>query len=157
MSTQLQIIISDCPDDQAAALLRVLLNADLDVDWMDDVETPRDGLIIGHALYTNRSTAGDESGELAALMIEAAPGASFTAWTDPTWEYQGMLVRYVPALGRRDDDCDVDGQAMFTEDQILRALPGGEAAVRATVGAAWTQALAGKAVERTIPVTLDES
>ncbi|MCW2901571.1 MAG: hypothetical protein JWO67_3836 [Streptosporangiaceae bacterium] len=155
MPTQLQIMISDCPDDQAAALLRVLAQADLYIDWMEECPVQSDELHIGHAFYTHHTADGESPSDLGHLMIEAAPGASFTAWTDPNEDYLGLLVRYTPELGRHDAECDANGAAVFTEDEIMRALTGWRAGIRALVGSAWTEALTGHTVERTIVIPVE--
>jgi hypothetical protein len=150
--TQLQLFVHDCPDDQAPAAVSVLADWGLCVDW-DGRAAEHGALLIGTP-YTERMAALDAADELAAELIDRAPGIMFTVWTDPKNEWLGSIVRYVPELGRHDGECDESGQGQYTEWQILAALAkGGESAVRALVGAAWTKALTGTTVERTITYT----
>lgn len=114
--TELQVFIHNCPEDQVVALVDVLINWRLGVDW-EGPEPERGELHIGTP-YTNRSVAGDASEDLADELIDVAPGAMFTVWTDPAYDWLGSLVRYTPKLGRHNADCNAYGQAMFTELQI---------------------------------------
>jgi hypothetical protein len=152
--TQLQIFIHDCPDDQVLALVDVLINYQMQVEW-DGPEPERGELHIGTA-YTNRSTAGDASQDLAGEIIEAAPGATFTTWTDPAYEWLGVLARYVPALGEHNAECNGEGQAVFSEPEIIEALGRGEQAVRDLVGTAWSEAITFDTTERIIRVEITD-
>lgn len=158
--TQLQLFIHDCPDDQAPALVDVLIDWELRVDWEGPI-AQRGELVIGVQPYTERRTALDAADELAAELIDAAPGVKFTLWTDPVKEFLGTLVRYTPELGRHDAECDAEGQGVYFEAQILAALrTGGPAvgaqAVLALVGAAWTETLTGGTAERTITYPVED-
>jgi len=157
--TQLQLFIHDCPDDQAPALFDVLADWGLRVDWDGRLAAPGE-LHIGTP-YTERLAALDAADELAAELIDAAPGVKFTLWTDPAYEWLGTLVRYTPELGRHDAECDAEGQGVYFEAQILAALrTGGPAvgaqAVLALVGVAWTETLRGGTTERVITYTVTD-
>lgn len=151
--TELQLFVHDCPDDQAAALLGVLRDYELRVDW-DGPYVVRD-VRIGTP-YTDRKVAGDASADLARDLMQAAPGVSFTVWTDPAYDFQGLLMRYTPELGLHQADCDINGQAIFTGDEVMRALRADhdDIGIRRLVGTAWTDALTGHTVDRTIVVVV---
>lgn len=151
--TNLQLFVHDCPDDQAAALVEVIIDHELHVDW--DGPLAKAGELHIGTPYTSRGATGDESEHLADALIDAAPGASFTTWTDPKYEWLGVVVRYTPDLGRHQADCDQQGQAVFGEQEILRAI-GNHPALAAFVGAPWTRALTGSTEERTINYEVPE-
>jgi len=158
---QFQLFIHDCPDDQAEALVDALMVTDpaLHVDW-EGPFVERGSLNIGTP-YTARNTYLNASIDVAAELIEAAPGARFTVWTDPDEGELGSLVRYTPELGRHDAECDATGNGVYTEREILAALrTGGPAvgaqAVLALVGTAWTETLTGGTTERVITYTIKD-
>lgn len=151
--TQMQVMIHDCPEEQVVALVDALIANGLRVDW-DGPEPVRGELHIG-CFYTNRSVPGDAPSDLADELIEAAPGATFIAWTDPAYEWLGTLVRYTPELGRHEAECTAEGAAVLGEWEILTALNvGGVGQLKRAVGTPWSEALTGRAQERTIRVPL---
>jgi hypothetical protein len=155
-STEIQLFVHDCPDDQAEALVTVLDQYGLHVDWDGPYVSARDGELHIGTPYTDRDVSGDCSERLAAELIAAAPGCMFTVWTDPSPEWLGSLVRYTPTLGDRRDECDVEGTAQFTERQITIALRDGVDGVRELIGTQWTEALLGSTDELTIRYTPSE-
>lgn len=148
--TDLQLFVHDCPDDQAAALVAVIVDRGLHVDWDGPFAEPGE-LHIGTP-YTSRGAAGDDSSDVADALSEAAPGAKFTVWTDPAYEWLGALVRYTPELGLHHAECDAEGNAVFSASELLHQIDKSESLddLRAYVGAPWTDALTGTADERTI-------
>lgn len=153
--TQLQLFVHNCPDDQAPAAVSVLADWGLRVDW-DGRPAEHGALHIGTP-YTERMAALDAADELAAELIDRAPGITFTVWTDPHNEWLGTVVRYVPELGRHDAECDEQGEGQYTEAQILRALrpDHDDTGIHRLVGSAWTKALTGTTNEGTITYTPD--
>lgn len=151
--TALQLFVHDCPADQAAALVDVIVDHELHVDWEGPYAEPGE-LHIGTP-YTSRWAAGSESQDLADALIEAAPGAKFTTWTDPAYEWLGTVVRYTPELGRHQAECDAEGNAVFSASELLAAV-GNHPALAAYIGEPWSRALTGSTDERTITYQVPE-
>lgn len=152
--TQMQLMLHDVPAEQVWPLSVVLADWNLSIDWDGPVCEP--GTVHIGTLYTERAAAGDAPQKLATAVIAAAPGTTFITWSDPGSEWQGVMVRHTPELGRRDDECTADGEAIFREPEITRAVTAAVgrsapvAALRALTGAAWTEALVGRAEDRTL-------
>ncbi|HXA27642.1 MAG TPA: DUF3145 family protein [Candidatus Angelobacter sp.] len=102
----LTLHVHDCPADQAAAVLAVIDENGLHLEWLD--ELPADVLYAGRAYTDVEASVGSED-TVASALIEAAPGCSFTVWQDPKYEHDGELVMHHPDLGRFDCRCDASG------------------------------------------------
>lgn len=150
-----QLFIHDCPDDQAPALMDAIVTADpaLHVGW-EGPYAERGALNIG-VPYTARGTYLDAASDVAEHLIAHAPGAWFTAWTDPDEDGLGEMVRYVPSLGRHDAECDAEGQAVFREQEITQWVISGKS-IDDLTGARWTQAILGSTDQRVITYTVDD-
>lgn len=154
--TQMQLMIHDVPAEQVWPLSVVLADWNLSIDW--EGPAAQRGTVHVGTLYTEREAAGHAPKALATDLIAAAPGTTFITWSDPG-EWQGVMVRHTPELGRRDDGCTADGEAIFREPEINRALLAArgrialDEAVNALVGTRWTALLVGRADERTLTAT----
>ncbi|ALE76806.1 hypothetical protein FRP1_28855 (plasmid) [Pseudonocardia sp. EC080625-04] len=152
--TQMQLMIHDVPAEQVWPLSVVLADWELSVDW--EGPAAQRGTVHLGTLYTEREAAGHAPKALATAVIAAAPGTTFITWSDPGSEWQGVMVRHTPELGRRDDECTADGEAIFREPEINRALLADrgrtalDEALYALVGTRWTAALVGRADDRTL-------
>lgn len=115
-----QITIHDCPPEQRAAVLDIIGDDGyaLVKEWTDAIG---DELEIGTA-YTADEARLDTHADIAAEIIEAAPGATFYCWTDPKYEYTGAGVAYAPDLGRFDFECSADGEPLFSARVATEAL-----------------------------------
>lgn len=144
--TNVTVIVYDCPEDQRAAALAAIE----ETAGIEFIESS-DALAIGDAYYGNE-VSGDFSEEVAAALIEAAPGATFAAWTDPAYDWLGLLVAYAPGLGEYRHDCNANGSAMFSAEEVAAMIAASTAAlgidhddigadVRARTGGAWDDAI----------------
>jgi len=134
-TTNVQVYIYACPDDQRAAMLEILEYHRLSPDWYGPTG---DTLELGQA-YGSNYAAGDESEEIAAEIIEAAPGAVFQAWTDPAYEWLGSGVMYTPELGRFGYESDSNGEPQFGQAAVLDAIASGD--VEKAIGVPWRDAM----------------
>lgn len=119
--TPMQVIIYDCPPHRVNAVLDILDDHGLDENWSSRGYAENKRLSLG-TTYGESEARGDESEEVAARLIEAAPEATFVAWTDPKYEWLGSLVAYAPDLGEFASDCDAEGQPQFTAQGMARLL-----------------------------------
>lgn len=162
--TYAQVIIYDCPEDQRAAALAVIRET-LGEYINEDPDPDGDRVVIGDR-YGDDQCSGDLSEDIAARLIDEAPGAFFRTWTDPAYEWLGSLVIYQPGLGRFDANCDADGTPCFRSDEVeamLAAYPSGNARDRlyrrVKLGTAWLEAVReaqlrlGQIVERSAGAT----
>ena len=133
-TTNLQLYLYDCPPGRVTAVFEVMERARLCVGWDGPLVDPGAPLRLG-APYTDRFACGDASSELAGALIGAAPEASFLTWTDPAYDWLGVLVRYTPTLGRHDSECNAEGGAQYAPAEILDAVRAG--ALDALLGTAW--------------------
>ncbi|QYN40989.1 hypothetical protein K1T35_47465 (plasmid) [Pseudonocardia sp. DSM 110487] len=158
MSSDLQLFILRCPDGQAWALSKVLVNWELSYEWDGDLAEPGE-VVTGDGPYTHRECAHlDAAYSLADEIIEAAPGAWFMVWTDPgsTSDCQmapGSLARYTPQLGKHEAYCDGEGQPLFHDRGIRDAARKGTAELDKELGWAWSNAMEGAAEQRVIKVS----
>lgn len=149
-TTQLQLFIYDCPQDQARAAWQVIDEAELTEDW-DGPYAHEGRLIVGGAPYTDRAAAsGEASNDLADELVKAAPGISFLVWTDATVDWLGALVRYTPELGIYKADCITEGDVRFGASEMVRMATLDAEAVGRYVGLPWEEAQNHSAEERVI-------
>jgi hypothetical protein len=59
--------------------------------------------------------------ELAARLIDLAPGCSFRGWQDPYEQYLGEHVAYCPRWGRFDGDCTGGGDVVLGHQEVTGA------------------------------------
>lgn len=138
--TSFQVVIYDCPPEQASAVLDIINNYGLGVDWGNG-ETQTDVLFLGQ-LYTEHEMSCGTSDEMANLLQDEAPGASWELWEDPKYEWLGGLYRYTPSLGKFFADCDAAGSPQFTEEQVWRWRAADEDELAIHIGRPWADALA---------------
>lgn len=120
-STDFQLIVYDCPDDQHDAVVEVLNDYDLDIEHeLGSGERSHTELVLGRT-YTDHSY-GSLSDDVGAALIERAPGATFACWTDPAYLYLGSVVLYAPDLGKFTADCDANGRPLLGQTELRRAI-----------------------------------
>jgi hypothetical protein len=119
--TDFQLIVYDCPADQCAAVIEILNDFDLDFEHeLGSAERSHSELFLGRT-YTDHSY-GALSDDVGAQFVERAPGAIFTCWTSPAYEYLGNAVMYAPDLGKFTADCDANGTPLLSQDELRRAI-----------------------------------
>lgn len=127
--TGLTVTIYDCPKDQVGAVLLALEEYHLELDE----------LTLGE-VYQEYEVYCGSSDELAAVLMNTAPGASWEVYEDPKYEWLGSINRYTPALGRWSAACDSEGNAVFNAEQILK--------LEEALGGSWEDALVDLAVDK---------
>lgn len=138
--TNVQLYIYDCPSTRVAAVLDIINDFQLELDWY---EAPADDRITLGAAYGDNQGAGDAPQQIASRLIADAPEVSFDTWSDPAYDWLGAGVMYTPQLGRFDFESDSQGAPQFSSEQIAGALDrGGPEAVRKMIGMQWIAALA---------------
>jgi hypothetical protein len=120
-TTNFQLTIYDCPDDQRESLVQVIQDLRQDGDFSGAPSEGFDELELMNA-YTDGLASLTAHDDYATDIIEAAPGATFVCWTDPKYEWLGGLVMYTPNLGRFDADCDANGVPAIGPYAILQAV-----------------------------------
>lgn len=140
--TGLTVTIYDCPKDQVGAVLLALEEYHLELDE----------LTLGE-VYQEYEVYCGSSDELAAVLVNTAPGASWEVYEDPKYEWLGSINRYTPALGRWSAACDSEGSAVFNAEQVLKLMAdlGPDAPIsklREALGGSWEDALVDLAVDK---------
>lgn len=135
-----RLIIKSIPEDQVKVATAVLTGF-FDVF---DVSSAAE-LVAGE--YVDEEGRLDLSNEIAQALIAAAPGMAFTTWTDPKYEYEGVLSMYTPELGLYQHGCNADGDATFTAWEIERWLGLTMVDLTVKLGKPWTDALFSARVE----------
>lgn len=134
----LQLYVYDCPEDQARALLDVLAETGhLAEGWEGD---PPDTLRLGELYGDNQATL-DTVDNLAAELVERAPGASWVAWSDPAYEWLGTIYYHTPELGLWHADCDAYGGAVFHLPTVRVVLDADEDTRARLLGLPWVDAI----------------
>jgi hypothetical protein len=120
--TSFQLHIYACPEDQQAAALAVVNEYELGPEFQQDV-TGGLNLTVPYFEAEVPLYFGDE---IAAALIQAAPGASFYLWEDPSpsdcGPRLGSLRAYTPALGEFTANCDQHGTPLYSGAAIVTAL-----------------------------------
>src|SRR5262245_44852674 len=112
----LRVYVYDCPKSQREAAASYLTTGlrDFQIDWSDslppELEMDRP--------YTLDDAPYGALDQITAELRQAAPGASFMAWTDPAGEGPGQLIAYAPGLGEYTAACDAGGEPLFSREQI---------------------------------------
>lgn len=116
--THIQLRVLDCPLDQAQAVIDLIDQENLGLEFVEDDQPSTNQLGLGLAYINDEITCG--SADLIAKHLqEIAPGASWEVWEDPAYSWLGTLIRFTPDLGVFTADCDVDGVPYFTDQQVL--------------------------------------
>jgi len=92
--------------------------------------------------YVDDSARLGIAADLASKLIDAAGNLiTFIGWEDPVYEWLGSLTIHTADLGLYTHDCNADGMAVFTAEEVRRALvdPDGVANL---VGEPWLDAIA---------------
>ena len=109
-----QVYLYNCPPDQAQAATEALAQ----YTW--DEEPAGDG--IGDGAYACYEKSCGTSGEIAAALTAAAPGASFVLWEDPAYDWLGDVHAHTPALGAFTASCDANGQPVYTRAEVIAMM-----------------------------------
>lgn len=117
--SSIQVYVYSCPEEQRADVVRVLMDeCDLDMQYADAEGDP----LNLTAPYWAEETPLDTGMEVAEALREAAPGASFFLWMDPSDSDEGPILgdlhAYTPELGQFYAECDQHGLPRFTPAQI---------------------------------------
>lgn len=141
--TFLQIEICDAPDAELAAIETVFETFDLRYEQESD-STESEGRIRFGSTAQNEEICCGSASLIAQKLIACAPGASWSLWEDPKYEWLGDLFLYTPTLGVFNADCSSGGDAVFTASEVLMiwANNESEAARRLALGETHRQALA---------------
>lgn len=117
--TPYQLTVLDCPEAEREAVVGIINEYGLTPEWMGgpSIEELHLGL-----QYTDDSASFGIAPDLAALLIERAPGATWYGWADPVDVWLGDLTMYTPTLGLFSNACDADGNAVFTADAVRKAV-----------------------------------
>lgn len=119
--TDFQLVVYDCPADQHAAVVEILNQFELDLDYqLGSGQRSHTELGLGRT-YTDYSY-GDLSEQVAARLTEAAPGVTFACWTSPAHEYLGSAVMHAPDLGTFTSDCDAAGTPLLGQAELRQAI-----------------------------------
>lgn len=108
--------VTDCPEDQRAALLAAVEELDMGSEAYDSPEDTTAPLLS----WGWNDAQLDLNETIAAALIEAAPGATFTTYAEPAYEYPGCVTMYAPDLGRFDGVCDADGVPYVTATELRK-------------------------------------
>jgi Protein of unknown function (DUF3145) len=128
-TTNLQLTVHAAPPEQHQAVLKAINAYGLGQDWAS--VAPADGfteLELG-VQYTDGLGVVGHASQLAAELIDAAPGASFIVWEDPAYEWLGTVCAYTPELGAYEAESDANGVPQLSGAAILTLL---DAVERAT-------------------------
>jgi hypothetical protein len=127
--TWFRVHVYACPDDQFEAVAKLLLDdeglayeyVDVDVDDIADA-----GVSLNDPLTAAEWPTEHSIEPLAVKLREAAPGASWVMWTDPSSGGLGQLCAYAPELGPYGPvACDAGGDVVFTLAQVVTAIEQG--------------------------------
>jgi hypothetical protein len=141
--TSMQVYVYDCPEDQRAGVLAILTeDYQLDGEWG---AAGREVFLRLDIPYTADEISVGSADQIAAELIEAAPGCSFALWEDPKYQWLGSVNVYTPALGLFSAECDANGQPVYTAREITDMITkagdvdqaGLIAAIQRTTGGAW--------------------
>lgn len=116
--TPIQLIVADCPLDQTQAILDLIEDKSLVIEYVDQTNPPEGQLGLGLSYMDYETTCGS-SAEIAKHLQEVAPGASWTVWEDPAYEWLDKINMFTPELGLFTAECSTEGDAVFTADEIL--------------------------------------
>jgi hypothetical protein len=121
--TNFQLQVTACPPEQASAVLDWIAELGLGEDWpgsFGHVAPPV--LKLAHWYVANEVSCGS-TGETIAALAEL-PGVSFTCYEDPYADWLGEVAHHVhdltPPTWR--NDCDANGRAYFTADEVDKVL-----------------------------------
>jgi hypothetical protein len=145
--TCLKCHVYNCPEDQEEAARAALDQWGPWGEYEGDTDSPVDGLT------TATNTACDTVPDIAAALREAAPGASWVTWEEPTTGHPGRAIAFTPALGEHGGECDASGDMLVSRSgfEALRAQHAGEApnsALDIALGGPWARDYAARVPAR---------
>lgn len=113
------------PTREAASDYIAGLTGNTDPDRFDIDEVA--GLCTTEA-YTAHEMSLGTADEIAAKLIEAAPGCSFDLWEDPYAQYLGDHRAYTPELGLFTSECTANGEPVYERSEIQKMIAEASAA-----------------------------
>ena len=116
----LQAWVWDCPPAERASAGEALSKY-VEAEFEGQISLDTGWLVLGRRYITNEIPRGSAR-ELAGILREQAPGASWLLWEDPFEGSLGSLHAHTPGLGDFDAECDGGGQVLFTLDEVRAAL-----------------------------------
>jgi hypothetical protein len=117
-----QIVIYDCPIEKRNELVALLD----EFEFSDDFGGAEIEELELFAVYGNDSARLDVHEELGRAVISKVPEASFAAWVDPYYEYDGMILLYTPELGQYNGRCNAAGEPYVTAPEVRAGLIAGD-------------------------------
>lgn len=111
-----QLTVYSCPPEEVRAFTRLIDEYGLKDDWCGD-NPPANEIILGHTYCDNDVNIGFVND-----YTVDAPNSAWVRWNDPKYEYLGDLEIHVPGLGYFRAQCNADGEAQFSTDQIIAAI-----------------------------------
>ncbi|WP_137811168.1 hypothetical protein [Gordonia sp. GAMMA] len=110
--TCFQLRIANCPAGEVSEILDIIDEYDL------GGEDAADGVLVIGTTYLGQEIRCGSAEDIATSLQERSPGASWECWEDPKYEWMGRLFRFTPELGLFGTDCDADGVARFTPQDV---------------------------------------
>lgn len=109
-TTQFQLTIYDCPQEQVGPVLALLNDWGLTEAWGVD-RAEHTELVLGqeYTAFEERLGFSDEAGDALAQL-----GVTFECWEDPAYEYMGMYYAHVPGVGTSNGECDANGNVRIS-------------------------------------------
>lgn len=142
-----QAWVWDCPNADRAVVVGALAGY-VDAEFANEIGLETGWLVLGRRYFTEEISRGSAR-ELAGLLREQAPGASWLLWEDPFEGSLGSLHAHTPALGDFDAECDGGGQVLFT-------LAEARAALAAAMGEPWITEWASRRTDPLGPAADDD-
>ena len=115
------LILWDCPDkEQQKQVARIASRELLSEDFMGEVPEGEQ-MVFGQAYGIDEARL-DAYEVIGNELADKAPGATFECWSDPKYEWPGMLLMHAPGLGLYTHPCFEDGGLAFRSDEVEEAL-----------------------------------
>lgn len=122
-----QVIVHSCPKYQRGALMKAIEDAFEFGPWDENPSREGGELVLGERYGAEEMSLGAYDW-VSDDLEKAAPGAAFTCWSDPKYEYDGGMTMRHPKLGRWTGGCDSMGNPHLdvrVVKDMLTAHPGG--------------------------------
>lgn len=116
----LQAWVWDCPTAERASVVEAL-SGYVEAEFDGQISLDTGWLVLGRCYIASEIPRGSAR-ELAGILREQAPRASWLLWEDPFEGSLGSLHAHTPGLGDFDAPCDGGGQVLFTLDDARAAL-----------------------------------
>ncbi|MEU8759430.1 hypothetical protein [Streptomyces sp. NPDC048659] len=119
-----QLYVYAVHEDEQDAVLRVIADEELGLDWGDTEEPEPKSLVLGSCYGAHEMPLGS-SHRLAEALQAQAPTAVFKLWQDPHWNgADGHLIAHVPGVGTYETDCTADGAPHVGVAGLAKQLSG---------------------------------